>query len=136
MAQPWERPAALTDRLSERRALDQLVGAVRAGGSRALVVRGDPGVGKSVLLDHLAAKASGSGCRVAGSRRPGVWPAVRPSQMPSHSRVKHGNELGDGLFLTQLRVPQAQLLLLWGAAPIVQIRIAGGDVVRSALADQ
>ena len=65
MAQPWERPAALTDRLSERRALDRLVGAVRAGESRALVVRGDPGVGKSVLLDHLAAKASGSGCRVA-----------------------------------------------------------------------
>src|SRR6516165_8546283 len=65
MAQPWERPAALTDRLSERRALDQLVGAVRAGESRALVVRGDPGVGKSVLLDHLAAKALGAGCRVA-----------------------------------------------------------------------
>jgi len=29
------------------------------------VVRGDPGVGKSVLLGHLAAKASGAGCRVA-----------------------------------------------------------------------
>src|SRR5215469_2674040 len=65
MAQPRERPPALTDRLSECRALDRLVGAVRAGESRALVVRGDPGVGKSVLLDHLAAKASGAGCRVA-----------------------------------------------------------------------
>src|SRR6516165_2715565 len=65
MAQPWERPPALTDRLSERRALDRLVGAVRTGESRALVVRGDPGVGKSVLLGHLAAKASGAGCRVA-----------------------------------------------------------------------
>src|SRR6516162_4969492 len=65
MAQPWERPAALTDRVSECRALDRLVGAVRAGESRALVVRGDPGVGKSVLLDHLAAKASDAGCRVA-----------------------------------------------------------------------
>ena len=29
------------------------------------MVRGDPGVGKSVLLDHLAGQASGSGCRVA-----------------------------------------------------------------------
>src|SRR5690242_83409 len=65
MAQSRERPPALTDRLSERGALDRLVGAVRAGESRALVVRGDPGVGKSVLLDYLAAKASGSGCRVA-----------------------------------------------------------------------
>jgi DNA-binding CsgD family transcriptional regulator/tetratricopeptide (TPR) repeat protein len=64
MAQPRGRPAALTDRVSECRALDRLVGAVWAGESRALVVRGDPGVGKSVLLGHLAAKASGSGCRV------------------------------------------------------------------------
>jgi DNA-binding CsgD family transcriptional regulator/tetratricopeptide (TPR) repeat protein len=65
MAELPERPPALTGRLSERRALDRLVGAVRDGESRALVVRGDPGVGKSVLLDHLAGRASGSGCRVA-----------------------------------------------------------------------
>ena len=29
------------------------------------MVRGDPGVGKTVLLDYLAGRASGSGCRVA-----------------------------------------------------------------------
>jgi DNA-binding CsgD family transcriptional regulator len=52
-------------RRSERDALDRLVDAVRTGESRALVVRGDPGVGKTVLLDHLAGRASGSGCRVA-----------------------------------------------------------------------
>jgi hypothetical protein len=57
--------AGIMDRLSERDALDRLIGVVRAGESRALVVRGDPGVGKSVLLDHLAERASGSGCRVA-----------------------------------------------------------------------
>ena len=59
------RAAGLIDRLSERDALDRLVEAVRAGESRALVVRGDPGVGKTVLLDHLAGQASGAGCRVA-----------------------------------------------------------------------
>jgi DNA-binding CsgD family transcriptional regulator len=53
------------DRISERGALDRLVEAVRAGESRALVVRGDPGVGKSVLLEYLAGQASGAGCRVA-----------------------------------------------------------------------
>jgi hypothetical protein len=58
------RAAPLTDRLSERDALGRLIEAVRAGESRALVVRGDPGVGKTVLLDHLAGQASGSGCRV------------------------------------------------------------------------
>ena len=36
---------------------------VRAGEGRALVVRGEPGVGKTVLLDYLAGRASG--CRVA-----------------------------------------------------------------------
>ena len=59
------RAAGLMDRRSERDALDRLVGAVQAGESRALVVRGAPGVGKTVLLDYLSGQASGSGCRVA-----------------------------------------------------------------------
>ena len=59
------RATALTDRISERGALDRLVQAVRAGESRALLVRGDPGVGKTVLLDYLAGQAAGAGCRVA-----------------------------------------------------------------------
>ncbi len=57
--------ARLVDRQAERDALDRLLDAVRAGEGRALVVRGDPGVGKTVLVDHLAGRASGSGCRVA-----------------------------------------------------------------------
>src|ERR1700721_276299 len=59
------RVTALTDRLSARAELDRLVDTVRAGESGVLVVRGDPGVGKTVLLDHLADRAPGSGCRVA-----------------------------------------------------------------------
>ncbi|HEY7432276.1 MAG TPA: ATP-binding protein, partial [Streptosporangiaceae bacterium] len=55
--------AGLTDRRGERDTLDRLVDAVRGGQSRALVVRGDPGVGKTVLLDYAARQASG--CRVA-----------------------------------------------------------------------
>jgi predicted ATPase len=43
--------------------LDRLLDAVRGGESRALVVRGEPGVGKTALLDYLAEHASG--CRVA-----------------------------------------------------------------------
>ena len=57
-----DRAPALTDRRSERGVLDRLVDAVRAGESRVLVVRGDPGVGKTVLLNYLARRASG--CRV------------------------------------------------------------------------
>ena len=61
---PPARVTGLMDRQTERDALDRLVEAVRAGESRALLVRGDPGVGKTVLMDHLAGRASGSGCRV------------------------------------------------------------------------
>jgi DNA-binding CsgD family transcriptional regulator len=53
----------LLGRRSESEALDRLLGAVRAGQSRALVVRGDPGAGKTALLDYLVEHASG--CRVA-----------------------------------------------------------------------
>src|SRR6266699_2032919 len=55
--------AGLTGRLSERGVLDRFVAGVWAGEGRALVVRGEPGVGKTVLLDYLAGRASG--CRVA-----------------------------------------------------------------------
>src|SRR5580698_7755791 len=54
--------AGLTGRLSERAVLDRLVADVRAGQGRALVVRGEPGVGKTALLDYLARHASG--CQV------------------------------------------------------------------------
>src|SRR5580693_10569653 len=56
------RPSGLMDRKAECGVLDQLINAVQAGGSRVLVVRGEPGVGKSALLDYLAGQAAG--CRV------------------------------------------------------------------------
>ena len=55
--------AGLTGRLGERGVLDRFVAGVRAGEGQALVVHGEPGVGKTVLLDYLAGKASG--CMVA-----------------------------------------------------------------------
>ena len=62
-ASPRGRVIKVKDRGAERDALDGLVLAVRAGESRSLVVRGDPGVGKTVLLDYLAGQAHG--CRIA-----------------------------------------------------------------------
>jgi DNA-binding CsgD family transcriptional regulator len=53
----------LLGRRSECAALDQLVANVRAGPSRALVLRGEAGVGKSALLEYLAGRAKG--CTVA-----------------------------------------------------------------------
>ena len=46
-------------RRSERDVLDRLIDAVRAGEGRALVVTGEPGMGKTALLDYLAGQATG-----------------------------------------------------------------------------
>ena len=43
--------------------LDRLIDGVRAGDSRALVLRGEAGTGKTALLDYVAGQAAG--CRVA-----------------------------------------------------------------------
>ena len=60
----WRPATGLTGRHTERGVLDQLVEAVKhAGESRALVVHGEAGVGKTALLEYLAGHAPG--CRVA-----------------------------------------------------------------------
>src|SRR3954465_5091153 len=53
----------LLGRHRESTTLDRLLDVVRAGESRALVIRGDPGVGKTALLEYVVERASG--CRVA-----------------------------------------------------------------------
>src|SRR5580700_4469449 len=74
-------PPVLTDqapgrrlhgRRSECELLDELVADVRAGQSRVLVLRGEPGAGKTALLEYLAQRAAG--CRVA--RVTGVEPEM------------------------------------------------------------
>ena len=49
---------ALRGRAGECAVLDALVGAVRGGEGRSLVVRGEAGIGKTALLGHLVAAAS------------------------------------------------------------------------------
>ena len=52
------RATALTGRRSECDVLDRLIEAVGAGESRALVVRGEPGIGKTALLEYAVKQAS------------------------------------------------------------------------------
>src|SRR6201991_1590844 len=59
----WWCCQVLRGRRNECEVLDRLLEAARAGESRALVVRGEPGVGKTALLDYLAERSSN--CRVA-----------------------------------------------------------------------
>ena len=57
----------LLDRLPERAALSQLLDAARAGRSGVLVMRGEPGIGKTALLEYAIESAAGLRVeRVAG----------------------------------------------------------------------
>jgi DNA-binding CsgD family transcriptional regulator len=62
----------LYGRRAECQALDRLLADVQTGQSRVLALYGDAGAGKTALLDYLAERSSGSGCRVA--RMVGVPP--------------------------------------------------------------
>lgn len=66
--------AELQGRQRERAVLDRLIEAVRREESQALVLRGEPEVGKTALLEYLVARASG--CRV-----------VRPTGVPSEMEL-------------------------------------------------
>jgi DNA-binding CsgD family transcriptional regulator len=52
-------PPQLLGRTAELEILDQLIMNVRGGQSAVLVVRGEPGIGKTALLRHLIGQASG-----------------------------------------------------------------------------
>jgi predicted ATPase len=95
------RVSGLMNRRSECAVLDQLVNAVRAGGSRVLVVRGEPGVGKSALLDYLARGASD--CRVM--RATGVESEMELAFAGLHQLLSPVLDL-----LDQLPVPQREAL--------------------------
>src|ERR1700734_692247 len=56
------RPRELAGRRAECAVLDGLLVAVRADESRVLVLHGEPGAGKTALLEYLAGQAAG--CRV------------------------------------------------------------------------
>src|SRR3954454_19764974 len=57
-AAPRRRPTLL-GRADECAVLDTLVDAIRRGEGQALVVRGEAGIGKTAVLEHLVRSASG-----------------------------------------------------------------------------
>ena len=56
----WAHGAGLRGRGRECGVLDELVSAIRRGESRSLVLRGEPGIGKTALLKYLLESASGT----------------------------------------------------------------------------
>ncbi len=94
----------LLGRGREVKALQGLLAAIRAGESRALVLRGEPGVGKSVLLEHLVQRATG--CRVA--RAAGVQSEAELAFAGLH-------QLCAPLLHCVQRIPPPQQSALWTA---------------------
>jgi predicted ATPase len=56
-------PVMLLGRVPERAALGQLLEGARAGRSGVLVLRGEPGAGKTALLEWVAGSPGGTGGR-------------------------------------------------------------------------
>jgi hypothetical protein len=79
----------LLGRRTECATLDELLGTVRAGRGQSLVLRGEPGIGKTALLDYLHERASG--CAVA--RASGVQSEMEPHahSLPARSRSIYSN---------------------------------------------
>src|SRR5256714_15653327 len=77
-----EMGRALVGRRAECARLNQLLADAHTGTSAAVVVRGEPGVGESALLDYLLANADG--CRVvraAGAESQMELPFPTPHQL-------------------------------------------------------
>ncbi|MGH3400042.1 MAG: ATP-binding protein, partial [Streptosporangiaceae bacterium] len=55
-----QRATRLAGRRAERGVLDQLAEAISQGESRALVLHGEAGIGKTALLEYLAGHARGA----------------------------------------------------------------------------
>jgi DNA-binding winged helix-turn-helix (wHTH) protein len=79
-AGPAAGPAGFVGRRSELSRLEAELGTARAGRSRVVLVAGEPGIGKTRLVEELLARASDHGCAVAWGRchedvdMPAYWP--------------------------------------------------------------
>lgn len=82
---------ALLNRHRERRLLDELVADVRAGESRALVVRGEADIGKTALLEYVVDRAGGF-----RTERPPGWRRRRSSRSPPCTRSARRCWTGSG----------------------------------------
>lgn len=124
---------ALVGRDDERARIDRLLAGARADRGGALVVRGEPGIGKTALLDHAVGVASGAGMRV-----------VRGAGIESDSELAHGGlhqllhphlDRLDGLPAPQAAALRTAFGLAEGGAPHRFLVSAGVLALLADLAD-
>jgi DNA-binding SARP family transcriptional activator len=77
---PADSPSGLVGRDGDLRRLEELLASAARGDTRAALVVGEPGIGKSALLDELGRRAAAGGWRVLVGRcsdddgAPPLWP--------------------------------------------------------------
>jgi DNA-binding CsgD family transcriptional regulator len=117
----------LVGRKRERRAIEEALAGARAGSSAVLVLVGEPGIGKSALLDHAAARAD----RMQVLRARGI---ESEAQIPFASLF----ELIRPALTVLERIPQPQVAALEAALALrpgpAQDRFAVGAATLSLLA--
>jgi len=119
---------ALRGRGRECAELAELIAAIRRGESRALVLRGDAGIGKTALLEYLVAEASG----VTVIRAVGVESEMELAYASLHQLVASLLDRGERLAGPQRDALETVFGLGAGAAPD---RFLVGLAVLSLLAD-
>jgi hypothetical protein len=123
-----DRATELRGRRAECAVLDRLIDAVRGGESRVLVLRGEPGVGKTALLDYVVEQASA--LRV--TRAAGVQSETELAFAALHQLLEPMLDRPE-----RLPVPQRDALHHGiGAAPVIAwdlYRVADGRIVELAV---
>jgi DNA-binding CsgD family transcriptional regulator len=128
-------PAVLHGRDAERSELEALLSGAREGRSRALVLRGTPGLGKTALLEDAAARADGltllwaTGAEAEiGLPFAGLQQLLGPVlgladalPAPQAAALRRGLALADGPVPEPLLLGAAVLALLAEAAPVAAL---------------
>ncbi|MFG1931272.1 AAA family ATPase [Mycobacterium sp. NPDC048908] len=105
--------SVLIGRRAECVALDQLLDGVRAGASQVMVVHGEPGAGKTALLEYVDGRAAG--CRVI--RAGGVESEMELAYAGLHQLCAPMLDLLDGLPTPQRNAVRTAFGLSSGPAP-------------------
>ncbi|MEU8894221.1 AAA family ATPase [Nocardia sp. NPDC048505] len=120
----------LHGREAEQAEIDRLLAAARAGRSGALILRGDPGIGKTALLDYAAAQG------IPTVRSAGVESEAELPFAALHLLLRPGLALLDTLPARQRSALSAAFGLDDGAADSPSDRMLVGLAVLSLLAEE
>ena len=119
---PFERLTPLAGRGVEGARLDRLLAGARAGQSAVLVLRGEPGIGKTALLGYTAGRAAGFHVvRAAGVESEMELPFAGLHQLCGRLPSPQRDALGTAFGLTR-----ATSLIEFGPGDVTWCFVAGG----------